>query len=369
MNNTSCIPKLIELLFFFQSLVKTYNINESKYCLKYYKGCLIASSNRLAYLGARYIHQQVQQNSAGFNQQIPDLLNFLSELDTAPYLFACFRQFLGLRTLSYFPEKFISDSELMNQIGIIFTIDEKNVLGQMYSDLQESASVTSDFKSGEDFGFVFRVMLISVEQWPSYPQFRLRVGDEVDAARRDFESFYRAKFGNRKVAWQDSLETCVFAYQGCSITCHTAQYVALRFLKDGKDLCDAGIPKEQQGEVVSSLVRAGLLVRRNGKLAFQKLRQAKKTMRINTLTMNYPGRLEEKDDSAIFISERKKISTNIMIALKKKNDLKYEKLYRKTQELLDFPLAEKSFKNCVSSLLAQQMIVKCNDNVYRYFPI
>ena len=120
---------------------------------------------------------------------------------------------------------------------------------------------------------------------------------------------------------------------------------------------------------MSSLVRAGLLVRRNGKLAFQKLRQAKKTMRINTLTMNYPGRLEEKDDSEIFISERKKISTNIMIALKKKNDLKYEKLYRKTQELLDFPLAEKSFKNCVSSLLAQQMIVKCNDNVYRYFPI
>lgn len=368
-NSIGCIPELIDLFFLFQTLVKTHKINQAKYCLKYFKGCLVSSSNRISYLASRYIHQQVQQNNNSFIQQIPDLLNFLLELDSVPYLFSCFRQFLGLRTLNYFPEKTMSDSELFNQIGIIFSIDQKNLLSQMYPDLKESNAICSEFKSSSETPIVFRIMLMSVEKWPSYPQFRLEVDNEIKTIRTEFETFYTSKFPNKEIRWINSLETCVFTYQGYNIIAFTVQYVILNFLKDGKDLNESGIPKEYHSEILSSLIRAGILSRKNGRYAFLKLRHSQKTIRINTITINYPERIPEKDENTIFFSQRKKISANIMIALKKKNELTYSKLYRKTQDLLDFPLTEKSFKNCLSGLLAQQMIIKGNDKIYRYFPI
>lgn len=368
-NSVSCIPELMDLFFLFQTLVKTHHINQTSFCLKYFKGCLLASSNKITYLASRYIHQQIQQNNGSFNQQIPDLLNFLLELDSVPYLFSCFRQFLGLRTLNYFPEKFMSDSELFNQIGIIFSIDQKNLLSQMYPDLKESSAICSEFKSSKEIPIAFRIMVMSVEKWPSYPQFPLKVDDEILTIRNEFETFYTSKFPNKEIRWINSLETCVFTYQGYNIIAFTVQYVILKFLKDGKDLNETGIPKEYQSEIFNSLIRCGILTRKNGRYAFLKLRQPQKTIRINTITINYPEKIPEKDDKTIFFSQRKKISANIMIALKKKNELSYSKLYRKTQDLLDFPLSEISFKNCLSGLLAQQMIIKGNDKIYRYFPI
>ena len=84
-NVVACIPELIDFFFIFQNLVKVYNVSQANYCLKYFKGCLINSSSNISYLASRYIHQQVQQNNNSFIKQIPDLLNFLLELDSVPY--------------------------------------------------------------------------------------------------------------------------------------------------------------------------------------------------------------------------------------------------------------------------------------------
>lgn len=368
-NSISIISDLIDLFFLFQTLVKTHGVIQANYCLKYFKGCLVAYGNRISYLASRYIHQQIQQNNKSFVQRIPDLLNFLIELDSIPYLFTCFRKLLGLRILYYFPEKFMSDSELLNQIGIIFSIDQKNLLNQMYPDLQESNPVCAEFKSPQQIPINFRVMLISVEKWPSYPQFLLNVDDDIMSIRKEFETFYFNKFPNKKIKWIDSLETCVFTYQGYNVIAYSVQYVALTFLKNGRDINETGIPKEYHNEIIISLNRAGILLRKNGKHFFPKLKHPQKTIRINTITLNYPEKIEEKSKDEIFYSQRKRISANIMIALKKKNELKYSKLYRDTQDLLEFPLTENSFKCCLSGLLAQQMIVKGNDKIYRYFPI
>ncbi|OHT17410.1 hypothetical protein TRFO_12366 [Tritrichomonas foetus] len=367
-NSVACIPELVEIHKLYSSLVSSYFIPQADYCLKYFKGCVVTSCNRIAYLASRYIHQQIQQNDSSFISKIREINLFLKELDSNSYLFTCFRQFLGLRMINYYPEFPMTESQLLQEMRTVFSNDQIEMLNHMHTDLKECINTCSTF-SNNDLNLTSKIVIMSVEIWPPYPHIKLVVDDEILKIRSDFENFYTTKFAGRKLTWMDTLETCVFIYQGCSIVASTLQYVALKCLLNGKDLIDYGIPQEHRTEIISSLNRAGLIVRRGGKITFPKLKASRKTMRINTLTISFPTRCPEKSDEEIFELQRKHIENAVMRTLKKENELTYPQLYRETQDLLKFPLYEKSFKSCLSKLLALDLIVKGNDKIYRYFPV
>ncbi|KAH7313419.1 Cullin family-domain-containing protein [Stachybotrys elegans] len=101
-------------------------------------------------------------------------------------------------------------TKLRSECGSNFTHN----LEQMFKDQElakdemESYEVSRKASSGRQSALDLNVMILSAAAWPTYPDVRLNVPDEVATEMEQFDAYYRKQHTGRTLTWKHSLAHC-----------------------------------------------------------------------------------------------------------------------------------------------------------------
>jgi hypothetical protein len=160
-----------------------------KAIFKGFKNSLNFECSRAAFLMARYCHSEILANPGTFIREIDEFLLLFRELNSMDEFIQSHRDFLSIRLLSYAKRVPPIENELVRKIAAICGEDEVRRLEKMLEDTALSIDLEYDSSPSP---FPFRVLVISFDSWPIYPNVQLRVPREVLDARSNFVNFYKA---------------------------------------------------------------------------------------------------------------------------------------------------------------------------------
>jgi hypothetical protein len=363
------VSDLTRLLAVFRDLVDIYHVSQFEYAIKYFRDIVNRNGRQTIDLVNRFIHQQMVKHDERFLSSISGILFFIQQLDIDNYFFYCFRQLLSIRLVASYstspavrPEINRDEIQLLTELRKIFTNTQYEALNRTIQDMRSSPEAIATFRYEHPINF--RVMFLSVEVWPSFPRYGLSVMPLVSDARAQFETFCHETFPNRIVTWIDSLESCVFVSQEITIIASAAQTMLFYCIVNDRDPSETGLPSEIQKEGLTSLVTAGLLVKKRESFRLAPRRPGKRVLRINTYSRCFPERHAELSEDELFRRRRPLIESAIARVLKSSGPLSIGQLFRESAAFYRFPLTSEDFHECLTMLLARVLIVKTYDNQY-----
>jgi hypothetical protein len=363
-DDTIALPSiLLQLLRIFQDLVNISHVSEAEFALKYFRELVNLSGRRVSHVTARYIYQQMMGHDDRFLSTVFELIPLIRELEDDAYFFHCFRQFLGIRLVRMAQISLREEAQLLGEVQSLFSVPQNEMLNAMLIDVGASAESLADFDPGQPF--FCRFLVLSVTVWPSYPTYRLPVPLTLQGIRASFEGFYRRSGPRRRLTWIESLETCTFTYQNVSIVASTLQLAVFECILRGGDPDDLGIPEDGLGKTIQSLIRAGLLEKNDERFVAPELRLKQRLLDITSSSVGHPNLQEEASKLEVFRRRIPQIETAITRALKSRGALTTAALFQETQIYYRFPLKKQEFKECVGILIAECIIIRGMDSLYR----
>jgi hypothetical protein len=373
-SSLSCVRDFVQLLGEFRDIVSIYHVSQVEYAIKYLREILNVNCHRMIQFVNRYIHQQMLKHDDIFVSRISDVVSLVELLEDESYFYICFRQFLAIRLVASFSLSAailpgVNRDELQLLFGVrqLFNNTRFEALNGMIQDMRNFSAAFSGFRSSQSLNF--KAMFLSIEQWPSFPTFGLIVMPPIAEARSQFEQFCKRVHSQKVIRWIDSLESCVFLYQELTVVASSLQTVVFHCIVNDRPLSETGLSDDTQQEVLLSLVRAGLLIKRKESFRLVQFSATRRMIRINSYTYCFPDKLAEFSREELFRRRRPVLESTIARLLKSRGGLAISELFRECANAYKFTLNNVEFRECLKMLIAKAVIFKAYDGTYRSCPV
>lgn len=282
-------------------------------------------------------------------------------------------------------------SKLKSECGSQFT----NKLEGMFKDVELSRDIMTSFKQSAAIrdnlppGIDMNVSVLTSGYWPSYPLMEAKLPQELALYQEVFKDFYLKKHSGRRLAWYNTLGTCVlkacFPKGQKELSVSLFQAVVLTLFNDVDEFKFsevremAGIEDKELRRTLQSLacgkVRVLTKEPKSKEVGDEDVFRYNKDfterlfrIKINSIQMKETEEENKKTNDAVIQDRQYQIDAAIVRIMKTRKTLSHKLLVDEVWQQLKFPLKAADLKRRIESLIDREYLARDSKdtNVYNY---
>ena len=346
LDDDNCIRFLFKESKVFRKAREETKLPSMQGAIKGFSAVMNSAALKSEFLFAKFVDNSIRKEDF---TDVDDYVDFFRELGRIDEFVEHNRQFLVNRLLDLGSQTFAKELTFVSKIQeLVGPTDGVVNSTKMIEDAETSESL------GYKPGIPGRIMLITYDAWPEYPDINIKIPDAIQEERTKFEEFFLRETKGKRIKWIDYLEDIEFTSEcGVCGKCSLIHFCCLNEMLRGET-------PNVKPEIIDALKKSRL-VDDNGNVTREKGEYV-----VDKLPLRIPEtRQEEAEYEARRIRKQKILATTVRVVKKLESATKVNVFAEIRKEVPD--ATDEELDQTINEAAEKQYIEVGEDGNISYF--